>query len=62
MHSNYINKQLNLEDVINKSIKHSDTLVTIHVETKPTEPNRPSSGNRVEFFISDMWEPYRDIA
>ena len=45
MHSNCINKLLNLEDVIIKSIKHSDTLITIHLETKPTEQICPTCGS-----------------
>ncbi len=44
MHSYCINKLLDLEDVIVKSIKHSDSLITIHLETKPTEQVCPICG------------------
>ena len=37
MHSHYINKLLNIEDVIIKNIRQSDTFVKIHLETKPHE-------------------------
>lgn len=45
MHSNCINKLLNFEEVIIKSIKHTDSLITIHLETKPTEQICPTCGS-----------------
>ncbi len=44
MHSHCINKLLNLEDVIVKNIKHSDSLITILLETKPSEQVCPVCG------------------
>ena len=44
MHSHYINKLLNIEDVIIKKISHSDTFVKIYLETKPHAQICPCCG------------------
>ena len=44
MHNYFINKLLNLEDVIVKKVVHADTFVKIHLETKPKEHICPNCG------------------
>ena len=45
MHSHYINKLLNIEDVIVRKITHSDDFVKIYLETKPKEQICPCCGS-----------------
>ena len=61
MHSNCINKLLNLEDVIIKSIKHSDTLITIHLETKPTEQICPTCGSTTKKIHDYRLQTIKDV-
>ena len=44
MHSNFISKLLGLKDVKVKNISHSDTLLKITLETKPTPTVCPCCG------------------
>lgn len=45
MHSNFINKLLNLKGVKVTKISHGDTFVKIYITTKPKENNCPSCGS-----------------
>lgn len=46
MHSNCINKLLNLKDVTVKKVEHADTWVKFYLETKPTEQTCPNCGSK----------------
>ncbi len=61
MHSNCINKLLNLEDVIVKSIKHSNSLITILLETKPTQQVCPICGTVTRKIHDYRMQTIKDI-
>ncbi len=56
MHSHYINKLLNIEDVIVRKIIHADDFVKIYLETKPREEICPCCGSQEKTICMQMWE------
>jgi len=61
MHSHYTNKLLNIEDVIIKKIRHADTFVEIHLETKPHEQTCPCCGATTKKIHDYRYQTIKDL-
>ena len=61
MHSHHINKLLNIEDVIIKKIRHSDTFVKIHLEIKPSKQVWPCCVSTTKQFHDYRYQTIKDL-
>lgn len=61
MHSHYTNKLLNIEDVIIKNIRHTDTFVKIYLETKPHEQTCPHCGSITKRIHDYRYQTIKDL-
>lgn len=61
MHSNCINKLLNLEDVIIKNVIHADDYSKIFIETKPYTQTCPHCGNQTKRIHDYRYQVIKDL-
>lgn len=61
MHSHYISKLLNIEDVIVKKIRQADTYVKIYLETKPKEQICPCCGAVTKRIHDYRYQTIKDL-
>lgn len=61
MHSHYINKLLNLKDIIIKKIEHSDSSVYMYIETKPRDHVCPNCGSGTKQIHDYRWQKIKDL-
>lgn len=61
MHNHYINKLLNIEDVIVKKIDHANTFVKIYLETKPHAQICPCCGSTTKRVHDYRYQTIKDL-